>query len=345
MKNKRLLNKFAVAGATLLYGVLCTNHPAIAELQQSQRSGAELQASFQYMLSDFSGPVASQWAKVDFDPEYQEIYTFSLQGNEVRIFNQQGMEIFTFGSDGEIAPAVDIAAGENGTIYALSRNFAKDGIQVLDYRGQLTSTIQINDPNQKLTGFAPNRLVFKAGKLYLLDSAALKIVSITTDGTELSSYSPREQLEASAKEQAEKKGETPGSKLTTTFDISGFCVADDGNIYFTIPTLFQAFRLDTAGNLDYFGTSGSGPGKFGVVSGIATDPQGHIYISDRLRSVVMIFDQQFTFLGEFGYRGDRPEDMIVPDDLAIDQVNQRVFVSQAANKGIGVYQISLSTTN
>ncbi|MDA3870669.1 MAG: hypothetical protein PF589_12180, partial [Gammaproteobacteria bacterium] len=33
-----------------------------ATLQQSQRSGAELTASFQYLLSNFSGPVPSQWA-------------------------------------------------------------------------------------------------------------------------------------------------------------------------------------------------------------------------------------------------------------------------------------------
>lgn len=338
--------KTLITASGILFSIILGVAPqAAAELQQSQRSGAELHASFQYMLSDFTGPVASQWARVDFDPEYQEIYTFSLRGNEVRIFNPQGMEIFSFGEDGEIAAAVDIAAGKQGTIYVLSRNFTQNGIQVLDYRGRLESTIQIKDQKQELKSFTPDRLEFKKNKLYLLDSTSQKVASITPDGILLSVYDLRKQLEAAAKEQAEKRGETPGKKQTTTYDISGFSIADDGKMYFTIPTMFLAFRLDTEGNLDNFGTSGSGPGKFGVISGIATDPQGRIYISDRLRSVVMIFDQDFTFLGEFGYRGDRPEDMIVPDDLAIDQVNQRVFVSQAANKGVGVYQISLRTTN
>jgi DNA-binding beta-propeller fold protein YncE len=91
-----------------------------------------------------------------------------------------------------------------------------------------------------------------------------------------------------------------------------------------------------------FGRSGSGPGKFGVVSGIAADELGNIYVADRLRSVVMIFDQNLIFQAEFGYRGGRQEDMLVPDDLVVDQQGDRIFVSQAANKGVGVYRAILT---
>ena len=109
------------------------------------------------------------------------------------------------------------------------------------------------------------------------------------------------------------------------------------------PLISSAFRLDNEDNLIPFGRSGSGPGKFGVISGIAAGEQGRIYVADRLRSVVMIFDQKFTFQGEFGYRGDRQSDMLVPDDLVIDHNGQRVFVSQAANKGVGVYRVIVET--
>ena len=131
----------------------------------------------------------------------------------------------------------------------------------------------------------------------------------------------------------------PETKKTLGIEISGFGIGADASIYFTTPTLFSAFRLNPDSSLDTFGTSGSGPGKFGVVSGIAADNQGNIYVADRLRSVVMIFDPKFIFLGEFGYRGDRAGDMLVPDDLVIDQAENRVFVSQAANKGVGVYRV------
>ncbi|MBE0502489.1 MAG: hypothetical protein IBX47_13765, partial [Desulfuromonadales bacterium] len=168
---------------------------------------------------------------------------------------------------------------------------------------------------------------------YLADSATLQIVVMTSDGTFSKGHDLAPELTAVEKEL------DPDHKKSHELEISGFGVGHDGSIYFTVPTLFSAFRLNPNGFLDTFGVSGSAPGKFGVVSGIAADDQRNIYVADRLRSVVMIFDRTFNFLGEFGYRGDRSEDLIVPDDLALDQANHRVFVSQAANKGVGVYYV------
>ena len=54
--------------------------------------------------------------------------------------------------------------------------------------------------------------------------------------------------------------------------------------------LFSAFRLSPGGEVAQFGRPGSGPGKFGVVAGIAADEAGYIYVADRLRSVVLVFD-------------------------------------------------------
>jgi hypothetical protein len=121
-------------------------------------------------------------------------------------------------------------------------------------------------------------------------------------------------------------------------DLSGFAVDDKGNIFFTVPVLFSAFKLTPRGELRRFGRSGSAKGKFGVVSGIATDDRGYIYVSDRLRSVVLIFDRNLIFQTEFGYRGNQPSNLIVPDDLAIDSLGN-VYVGQAANRGVSVFKI------
>lgn len=308
---------------------------AAASLQQSQRSGATLEASFQYMLSNFSGPVASQWARLDFDPAQQEIYTLTQGFNEVRIFNPQGMEIFAFGGEGDIVSAVDLATGEKGDIYVLARNFDQYGIQALNYRGQPDSIIRIKNLPEKYQIFSPDRLEYQNGSFILLDSANLLLVWVQSDGAVIAIRDMSSDFKKMAKEI------DPENKKTIVFDISGFGLGPDGTVYFTVPTLFSAFRLAPGGELESFGDSGSGPGKFGVVSGITADSQGNIYVADRLRSVVLIFAADFTFLGEFGYRGDRQEDMLVPDDLEIDQQGQRIFVSQAANKGVGVYKISL----
>ena len=332
-----LIAKYSVFlfGSLLCCLFICLSTVSAASLQQSQRSGATLNVSFQYMLANFSGPVPSQWARLDFDPEQQEIYTLTQGFNEVRIFNQQGMEIFAFGGDGDVVSAVDIAVGDTGDIYILARNFRQYGIQVLNYRGQLQSAIQPQKLPEQLLDFSPDRMEYLAGKFYLLDSSRLKVIVIGMDGTYERSNNLTTEFEMMAAEL------DPEKKKTVVFDISGFSVDHAGRIYFTVPTLFSAFRLNLDGSLDSFGTSGSGPGKFGVVSGITADRQGHIYVADRLRSVVMIFSENFEFLGEFGYRGGRPEDMLVPDDLVIDPKQSRVFVSQAANKGVGVYKVSL----
>ena len=306
-----------------------------AKVQQSQRSGTELRASFQYMLSNFSGVVRSQWARIDFNPRQQEIYTLNPGSNDVRIFNRQGMEIFAFGTDGDIVSATDIASGDNGTIYILARDFARYGIQALNYRGQPEATIHIKNLPEQFRGFSPQRIEYQNRQLYLLDSGALQVIVTSANGTFKQGYDLTTELEKIAGQQ------DPEKKKSLGFDISGFSVDHAGNLYFTIPTLFSAFRLNKEGSLEIFGVSGSGPGKFGVVSGIIADTKGNIYVADRLRSVVLIFDQDFTFLGEFGYRGNRPQDLLVPDDLALNEVEKQVFVSQAANKGVGIYRVSL----
>jgi hypothetical protein len=90
--------------------------------------------------------------------------------------------------------------------------------------------------------------------------------------------------------------------------------------------------------LTEFGRSGSGRGKFGVAAGIATDEMGYVYVADRLRCVVMVFDRDLQFQTEFGYRGDQPSNLTAPDGLAIDS-SGNVYVGQAANRGVSVFRV------
>jgi len=320
----------------LLFCLFLPGETLAAELQKSERSGAELQASFQYLLSNFAGPVPSQWARLAFDPVRQEIYTLNQGLNDVQIYNQQGMEIFDFGGDGDIVAGVDIAAGAAGQIYLLARDFTRNAIQVLNYRGEPEAVIHLKGLPETFTQFSPERMEYRGGLIYLLDPSALQIVVLGPDGAFRQGHDLTAQFSALAKEQ------DPDKKKSLDLEISGFSVGADGSLYFTVPTLFSAFRLSPEGSLNRFGDSGSGPGKFGVVAGIVSDDKGTIYVADRLRSVVLLFDQSFTFQGEFGYRGGRAEDLLVPDDLVIDSAGSRVFVAQAANKGVGVYHISLA---
>ena len=308
---------------------------AKAEVMKSERSGAQLQVSFQHLLSNFSGPVRMQLAQLSYDPSRKELYTLN-QGTEMRIFNSQGMEIYSLGSETNLGFVSDMTVGATGEMYLLTQHYAKNGIRVLNYRGEFEAAISLNGLPEKLQSFVPDRIEYHLGQFYLLSSNKLQIVIADQTGKFIRYHDLGKQLEDVAAEQDQTK------KKLISYDINGFNVGPDGTIYMTAATLFSAFRLHADGRLDIFGRSGSGPGKFGVVAGIASDSKGNVYVSDMLRSVVMLFNPSLEFLGEFGYRGDRPEDMIVPNNLVVDSTMGYIYVSQAANKGVGVYKVNVT---
>jgi hypothetical protein len=61
-------------------------------------------------------------------------------------------------------------------------------------------------------------------------------------------------------------------------------------------------------------------------------------VADKLKSAVIVFDNTFTFQYEFGFRGDQPHNLTVPNDIDTDD-NGNLFVSQGANKGISVFRM------
>jgi len=293
---------------------------------------ADIQFNFQYVLSNFSGPVSSQWAKVAADMDRREIYAFDPYERQVRIFNEHGMEIFSFGEDGQVNGASDIAVAEDGSIYVLISLFTGKNITKLNYRGEPVANIALKNLPADMQNFKPIRMEYARGVLYLLDADALKILVVDTDGLFQAAYDLRDQLEAFA------AGQDPEEKKVQEVTISGFSVDSAGNMYFTAPMLFTAFRFNVDGTLESFGKAGSGPGKFGVVAGITADSDGNIFVSDRLRSVVMLFDNSFNFLSEFGYRGYAPGNLVVPDDIVLDN-NGKIYVSQGAGRGVSCYRI------
>lgn len=304
---------------------------------------AAMQAAYQYNLANFSGTVPSLWARVAIDRERTEIVALDPRKRDIRIFNEVGMEIFEFGENVQLAGATDIELDEDGNIYLVYPRARQHKLLRLDYKGESLATIGLINVPEDFLPFQPERLQYLEGMFYLADMAAMNIIVIDTEGNFQKGYHARKILMRSQYEFDGHPGEDvfKDPKRTEFLDLAGFSVDWDGNMYFTISTLFSAFKLHENGELQMFGRAGSGPGKFGVVAGIATDARGNIYVTDRLRSVVMIFDSSFNFLTEFGYRGVRPGRLIVPDDVIVDDEKGFIYVAQAANRGVSVYRIIL----
>jgi len=121
--------------------------------------------------------------------------------------------------------------------------------------------------------------------------------------------------------------------------IGGFSLDREGNMLFTVPVFFSAYTLSPEGKVRSFGIPGSAPGRFGIVGGIVADDRGNYYVADRLKCAVIIFDKNFKFQKEFGYRGSRPHNLIGPKDLALDNQG-RLYVSQLRGRGVSVFKIT-----
>ena len=302
-------------------------------MAHSISAGAAAKGAYIFNLSGFTGPVPFNWVQFSVDPERNEIYICDTSEGMVRIFNENGMEIYGFTGDDEdrdLGNIYDVTVGEEGNIYVLSFKSDVKGtrhsIMFCNYRGEPLSKIDLKDLPPDLSQFFPNRIIYRQGDLYLADKGSMRVAVIGADGRFKKSYDL-----ASLINLDQKKRENTG--------IVGFTVNKDGNLFFTIPVLFQVYKLSPEGKVTSFGRPGGAPGRFNIVAGIVTDDKGYIYLTDTLKCVVMIFDKNFNFLTQFGYRGYEPGSLIAPREIMIDS-RGRLYVAQAARRGVSVFQVS-----
>jgi DNA-binding beta-propeller fold protein YncE len=289
-----------------------------------------ISGSFLYTLSNFTGALPYNWVRTYADKVNNEIYVINPSDGSVRIFNENGMEIFRFGEDGSLGGIYDVAVNKEGNLLILSFNTQGTGpkysIIRCNYRGEPISNIEMKNLPPEFSNFMPSRLIYREGLLYLASAGQMKVLVMDENGSFKDYYDLAALLELDEK----KKSET---------DFFGFSVDRDGNMYFTIPMFFKAYKVSPDRNLTYFGRKGSQAGRFGVISGIVTDDQGYIYIADTLRCVVMIFDKDFKFQTEFGYRGFRPGNLIAPRELEVDG-NGKIYITQTRKRGVSVYKLT-----
>jgi len=286
---------------------------------------AEVETSFLYYLSNFGGPITYNWPNISVDPARKEIYVVDTQEREVTVFNDQGMEIYRFGDEGNLGRPVAVSFDRDGNILVLSKNNSNAVIIKCNFRGEPIAEVELKNFPPDFSGFSPSRMVYRQELLYLLDSGSLKIAVIDANGVFQNGYD----LGVLAGIEENKRDSA---------DVDGFSVDPQGNMLFTIPVKFAAFVLSPDGDIIKFGRPGGAPGKFNNVGGIVADDQGYYYVADKLKSAVLVFDKDFNFQLEFGYRGVRPDNLNGPRNLAVDSQG-RLYVSQL-DKGISVFQIN-----
>jgi hypothetical protein len=292
-----------------------------------QVHAATVNAFFLYKLSDFTGVTPYMGGKVRVDSDRNEIYV--LHGNAVKVYNDKGMEIYRFGDSENLGRIQDLAVDREGNILIFSYIEKGHDLEMVvircNYRGDPQERTAIKGIPPDFMEFRPGTMVYRDGRIYLADIANLRIVVIDANGQVQKSIDLLPIMELKEKDRG-------------SVQMGGFNVDTAGNILFTLPVLFSATVLSPDGQVSSFGESGSLPGKFAVVSDITRDNRGNIFVADRGKSVVNIFNSSFQFLREIGGRGKAPGSLVIPQEIAID-ADDRMYVTQLGNRGVSVFRM------
>ncbi len=291
--------------------------------------GSEMRVTRLYDLSDFSGTIPYSDVSVYADRQHDEVYTTT--GRTVRVFNASGMEIYRFGDDWDLGMIYGLAVNPDGNILLLAHRLLstqETGWQIVrcDYRGVPLGSLEIDLP-EELADFWPDRMLHGNGRLYLVSTTGLEAVVLDIHGRYLRSLDLAKLLGV----------EDPGTQ-----HISGVGLDGAGNLLLTIPVLFKAYVVSPDGSMSFFGSPGSAPGLFGIASGITGDDDGNIFVADRLRNVVMIFDTTHRFVREFGLESGALS-LHRPTELTTGN-HGRLYVTQARNQGVAVFGLTALRT-
>jgi hypothetical protein len=299
----------------------------LATLFASPLASGPADLSYLYNLADFTGKIPYNDARVTVDPFHSEVYT--LYGNQIRVFNNAGMEIYKFEVDLSVGRVVDLGIESGGDILMLvyGSGVGEEGKQWslirADFRGRPTGEIAV-ERSGEAAGLLPNRLLLRSGKIWLISLDQMRAASFLPDGKIVRVL-----------DLADLAGLTPEDRGNA--EVSGVDIGGDGTVVFAVPVQFKVHSVDPKGPVRSFGKSGSAAGNFGVLGDVAVDGEGNIFVSDRLRSMVMVFTKEFRFLREGGRISNR-EWLARPGALALDPAG-RLFVSQVRRRGVAVFAI------
>lgn len=289
-------------------------------LLSGQAIGGDISVDYLYNLSDFNGIVPYNAARI-FPDNYSED-VFVINGNRVDIYNRRGMEVFDFFLDyGNI---LDVAAEPSGDIIALVQSQGKPPLARCNYRGELKAEYGLSGLPKQFASGVFTSMRYRGQRLYFVDTQELKVVATDVNGAYVQGYDLRQKLAA-----------TFTAKQFKDVSFGGLDVDDEGSLFFTIPNLGSAGKLAADGTLSSFGSRGSGPGKFGVPGAVAIDRKGYVYVCDKLRSVVLVFDKTLKYVTEFGFRGFYPGNLIIPVFVAVSH-DDTVYVGQLLDRGVNV---------
>ena len=303
----------------------------LGALALASTPSAAVSVKYLYRLSDFSGVVPYSDVQIHADRAHDEVYVG--EGDSIRVFNASGMEIFEFSHDAmHLGSVADLAVDEKGDILVLSYRPGSSerpgGMQVTryTYRGEPKGEFEISGLPGEIGDFSPNRMILHGDGIAFASTMACTVVFTDRSGAYVRHVDLLDALPA-------------GDKGRDGAELGGLFIDAKDAILYTIPTAFHAFRRNPDGTFESFGKPGSAPGTFGVTGAILEDDAGDIFVADRARGVVIVFDPNLRYVSEFGGRGHRDERLLRPGALVLGNEG-KLYVTQLGFRGVSVFAVT-----
>ncbi|MGZ6126445.1 MAG: hypothetical protein ACXWLR_15860, partial [Myxococcales bacterium] len=191
-----------------------------------------MQSSFLYAIDDGAGRRSTGWAALTWEPKNSEL--FLVANGVVDIFNDNGLATYSFGDDSQVGSPVAVAALENGELVVIvSRGLATELVRC-NFRGEALAKLELRGLPREFADFSPNAIGVAAGKLYLADKNSMRVVIAGTDGAVVKSFELAKLIGLGPKDPAEAM-------------MRGFNVDRDGNLLFTVASVFSAYVVSPEG--------------------------------------------------------------------------------------------------
>lgn len=267
---------------------------------------------------------------VGLSPQGDRIYVTEMAGSRlVKVFNREGDPMTSlelpYTSVGERAP-VYVSADDSGHVFITDRKqhavyiYSKDGEYLDTLLGpDLTLSEYVNSHGEAV----------QAGASYAYNLIQNKVFYQAQDGTEESQVLPYVSDWAPL---GVRVGQNNSILLTD--------VAKDRNAVVVIPLTGETAQgawTEFDPTIARYGASGVDNAEFLYPNSAVQDSQGRIYVSDGNNGRISVWDDQGSFLFNFG-GGTGEGRLSLPRGLFIDQ-NGRLYVVDAVGQNVKVYDV------
>jgi DNA-binding beta-propeller fold protein YncE len=244
---------------------------------------------------------------------------------QVKVFNEQGIFIFSFGSKGsgktQLMNPLGLDVDDAGNVYVADSGNHR--IQIFDPNGRWVSSFDLT----RETGANPpdptDVAVYNAkDRCYVVDNDNHKILMFNKTGSQFLG-------------QWGKRGEVLGKFRYPFFA----AVNHDGDVAIVdlLNTRVQVFNSE--GDFIYLvGDWGVDRGKFYRPKGVSIDMNNRIFVSDSVLGVVQIFDPQGNFLSVIGDKNGHILRFTTPVGIYVDN-NFRLYVVEMTMDRVRVFKL------